>query len=147
MPQIILKERTVHLASCTFLTRDVDQYKNTSLSQLYQPPKTPISQNTYHQLLSPCEYCKVFKNSFLQNTPKGSHLQCSSKQMFLNVSPSSQQSTCVGISFKKTCKLKACNIIQKKTSNRYFPVKFAKFLRTPFSAPPVAASIFLKKSN
>ena len=48
MPQIILKEGTVHLASYTFLTRDVDQYKNASLSQLYQPPKTPISQNTYH---------------------------------------------------------------------------------------------------
>ena len=34
MPQIILKERTAHLASYTFVTRDVDQYKNTSLSQL-----------------------------------------------------------------------------------------------------------------
>ena len=48
MPQIILKERTAHLASYTFFTRDVDQYKNTSLSQLYQPPRTPFSQNTYH---------------------------------------------------------------------------------------------------
>ena len=46
MPQIILKERTAHLASYTFFTRDVDQYKNTSLSQLYQPPRTPFSQNT-----------------------------------------------------------------------------------------------------
>ena len=34
MPQIILKERRAHLASYTFFTRDVDQYKNTSLSQL-----------------------------------------------------------------------------------------------------------------
>ena len=48
MPQIILKERTTHLASYTFLTRDVDQYKNTSISQLYQPPRIPFSQNTYH---------------------------------------------------------------------------------------------------
>ena len=48
MPKIILKERTVHLASYTFLTRDNDQYKNTSLSQLYQPLRTPFSQNTYH---------------------------------------------------------------------------------------------------
>ena len=64
MPQIILKEITAHLASYTFFTRDVDQYKNTSLSQLYQPPRTPFSQNTYHELLSSCEYCKVFKNSF-----------------------------------------------------------------------------------
>ena len=47
MPQIILKERTAHLASYTFFTRDVDQYKNKSLSQLYQPPRTHISQHTY----------------------------------------------------------------------------------------------------
>ena len=46
MPQIILKERTAHLASYTFFARDADQYKNTSLSQLYQPPRTPFSQNT-----------------------------------------------------------------------------------------------------
>ena len=43
---------------------DVDQYKNTSLSQLYHPPRTPFSQNTNHWLLLPCEYCKVFKNNF-----------------------------------------------------------------------------------
>ena len=48
MPQIILKDRTAHLASYTFFTRDVDQYKNTSPSQLYQPTRTPFSQNTYH---------------------------------------------------------------------------------------------------
>ena len=48
MPQIILKERTAHLASYMFLTRDADQYKHTSFSQLYQPPRAPFSQNTYH---------------------------------------------------------------------------------------------------
>ena len=48
MPQIILKERTAHLASYTFFTRDVNQYKNTSLSQFYQPPRISSSQNTYH---------------------------------------------------------------------------------------------------
>ena len=48
MPQIIIKERTAHLASYTFFTTDVDQYKNTSLSQLYEPQKTSFSQNTYH---------------------------------------------------------------------------------------------------
>ena len=48
MPQIILKDRIAHLASYTFFTRDVDQYKNTSLSQLYQALESPFSQNTYH---------------------------------------------------------------------------------------------------
>ena len=66
MPQIILKERAAHLGRYTFFTIDVDQYKNTSLSQLYQPPRTAFSQNTYHWLLSHYEYCEVFKNSFFK---------------------------------------------------------------------------------
>ena len=40
MPQIIHKERAAHLGSYTFFTRDVDQYKNMSLSLIYQPPRT-----------------------------------------------------------------------------------------------------------
>ena len=48
MPQIIVKERKAHLASYTLFTRDVDQYKDMSLSQLYQPPRAPFSQNMYH---------------------------------------------------------------------------------------------------
>ena len=39
MLQIILKERTAHLTSYTFFTRDVDHYRNMSLSQLYEPPR------------------------------------------------------------------------------------------------------------
>ena len=69
MPQIILKERATHLGATLFFTSDVDQCKNTSLSQLYQPPRTAFSQNTYHWLLSSCEYCKVFKNGLFYRTP------------------------------------------------------------------------------
>ena len=70
-----LISHTPHIASYTFFTRNVDRYKNTSLSQLYQPPRTPFSQNTYHQLLLSCEYCKVFKNNFFIKTTRSSHLQ------------------------------------------------------------------------
>ena len=69
MPQIILKERTANVVSYTFFTRDVDQYPNTSLSQLYQPPRTAFSQDTYHSQLSSCEYCKVFKNVVFYRSP------------------------------------------------------------------------------
>ena len=61
MSQIILREKTVHLANYTSFTRVVDQYKNTSPSQLYQPPSIPFSS---------CEYCKVFKNSFFIEHPQ-----------------------------------------------------------------------------
>ena len=68
MPQIGLKERTAHLGSYTFLQEMLVNIK-TSLSQLYQPPRTAFSQNTYHWLLSSCEYCKVFKNGLFYRTP------------------------------------------------------------------------------
>ena len=144
MPQIILKERTAHLASYAFFTRDVDQYKNTSLSQLYQPPRTPFSQNTYHQLLSPCEYCKVFKNSFFKD-----HLQ---KQSLADI----LQNSCSYKSHKLLRKALVLKLHRKRLQHRCFPVKLAKFLRTyvltehfsyrtplvAASAPPVAASAF-----
>ena len=75
MPQLILKERTTHLGSYTFLQAMLINIK--TLSQLYQPPRTAFSQNTYHWLLSSCEYCKVFKNSFFIE-----HLQ---KQSFADI--------------------------------------------------------------
>ena len=33
--------------------------------------------------------------------------------------------------FNKVAGLRACNFVKKKFQHRYFPVKFAKFLRTP----------------
>ena len=151
MPQIILKERTAHLASYTFFTRDVDQYKNTSLSQLYQPPRTAFSQNTYHWLLSSCEYCKVFKNGLFYRTPPEAVVcRYSSKQVFLKVLQTSQESTCVGVFLKKTCRLKACNFI-KKTPTQVFSCEVCEIFKNTFSyrtplvtasAPPVAAPTF-----
>ena len=69
MAQIILTERAAHLGSSTLFKRDVDQYKNTPLSQLYQPPRTAFSKNTYHWLLLSCECSEVFKNRFFYRTP------------------------------------------------------------------------------
>ena len=40
-----------------------------------------------------------------------SQLHCSSKQVFLKVWQTWQESTCVGVFFKKTCRLKTCNFI------------------------------------
>ena len=48
----------------------------------------------------------------------------------------SQESTWVGVSFWKTCRLKACNFIKKRLQQKCFSVKFAKFLRTPFLQNP-----------
>ena len=49
-----------------------------------------------------------------------------------------KESTCVGVFFNNVAGLKACNFVKKRLQHRCFPVKFAKFLRTP----PVAAYEF-----
>ena len=50
--------------------------------------------------------------------------------MFLEILQNSQENTCTRASF--LIKLQACNLIKKRVWHRCFPVKFAKFLRTPF---------------
>ena len=39
---------------------------------------------------------------------------------------------CWSLFFNKYAGLKACNFIKKRLQHRFFPVKFAKILRTPF---------------
>ena len=103
MPQIIFKERTANEVSYTFFKRDVDQYSNTSLSQLYQPPRKTFSQGTYHWLLSSYEYCEVFKNGLfivhLQRRSFADYPQNRVTPLFLKISQTSKESTCVGVSF------------------------------------------------
>ena len=127
MPKIILKQRIAHLGSYTFLQEMLINIKSlTSLPQLYQPPRTVFSLNTYHWLLSSCEYCKVFKHGFFYRTPpKAVVCRYSSKQVSLKVSQTSQESTCVGVSFEKNCRLKTCNFI-KKTPTQVFSCEIFK---------------------
>ena len=65
MPQIILKERTAHLASYTCFTRDADQHKNTSLSQLYQPPRTLFHRTCITSYFRPVNIAKFLRTPFL----------------------------------------------------------------------------------
>ena len=101
-----------------------------SLSQLYQPPRTPFSYNTYHLLLSFCEYCKVLiLLNFYRTPPKAVVAdvfknRCSYKFRKLHRKP-----IVLGSIFKNS---QACNFIKKRLQNSCFPVKFAKILRAPF---------------
>ena len=99
MPQIVLNERTAHLASYAFLKTDVDQYERQSLSQLYQPPKTPFSQNIFTSYFHPVNIAKLFRIASLLNISGSSCLQMFFK--ILKVLQTSQESICVGVSFSK----------------------------------------------
>ena len=53
------------------------------------------------------------------------------KNVFLKVSQTSQENTCVGDFFKQSCTPSVCNLFRKRLQNKYVPMKFAKLLRTP----------------
>ena len=61
-----------------------------------------------------------------------------SKQLFLKISQILQGNT-----------VRACNFIKKVLQHRCFPMKFAKFFRTPFfyRTPPMAASVCRKATK
>ena len=61
-------------------------------------------------------------------------LRCAWKYLFSRISQTSQENTCVGFFFSNVAVLKTCNFVKKWLQHRCFPVKFAKFLRTPQGA-------------
>ena len=131
MPQIILKERTVHLGSQTFFTKDVDQYKNTSLSQLYQPPRTVFHRTLITGYFRPVNIAKFLRTTFLQNTSRSSRLQIILKigilKSFANVTG---KDLCWRL-FLKNLQAEGLQLHKKILQHRCFPVKLRKFLSTP----------------
>ena len=104
MPQIILKERTAHLASYTFLQ---EMLINTKTRHFHSSINHLFHRTFITSYFHPVNIAKFLQIAFLQNTSGSSHLQ-----MFFG--------------------LKACNFIKKRLQHRCFPVKFKKILRTPF---------------
>ena len=65
---------------------------------------------------------------------KSSRLQiCSSKQIFLKLGKFQRKAPVLECLYNKVAGSQARNVIKKRLQKRCFPVKFAKFLRTPFS--------------
>ena len=65
MPQIILKERTVHLFIYTFFTKKVDQYKNASLSQLYNHQEHLFHRTHITSYFRHVDIAKFLRTAFL----------------------------------------------------------------------------------
>ena len=79
--------------------------------------------------------------------------RCSSKKMFLKVSQTSQESTCVGVSFKKLAGRRPVTSY-KKSPTQVLSCEVCEIFKNTFSyrtspvtasAPPVAASVFFLK--
>ena len=66
-----------------------------------------------------------------RNVYRSSHLQMFFKIGVLKICILHRKTLQLESLFKKVAKLRPCNIIKKRLQHRYFPVSFAKFLRTP----------------
>ena len=62
---------------------------------------------------------------------KSSHRRCSVKKVFLTFRKFDRKIPVLESLLNKVAGLEACNFIKKRLQHRYFPVKFAIFLRTP----------------
>ena len=88
-----------------------------------------FSQNTYHQLLLSCEYCKVFKNSFfIEHLHKSSRLQIFLKTGILkSFANFTAKHSCWSL-FLKNLQAEVLQLHRKRFQRRCFPVKFPKFV-------------------
>ena len=145
MPQIIINQRKAHLASYTFLQEILINIKTRQSHSSINHLEHVFSQDTYHQLISSFEYCRVFKNNFfLQNTSISSRLR-----MFFQIGVLKSFTNFTGMHlcwslFLK--KLQAGSFI-KKTPTQVFSCDAYKMFKKTFSyrTTPVAASVFFLK--
>ena len=124
MSQIILKDRTAHLASYTFFTRDVYQYKTRHFHNSINHHK-----HVFHKMLIISYFChvniaKFLTTALLQNTSRSSHLQMLFKEGVLKSFADFTGKQCWSLFLK--------NFVKERLQHRCFPVKFTKLLRTSF---------------
>ena len=65
MPQIILKERTAHLASYTCFTRDVDQYKKRHFHSFINHQEHLFHRTLITSYFRPVNIAKFLRTVFL----------------------------------------------------------------------------------
>ena len=102
--------------------------------------RTTILMNIYARL-SPCFRSSIRDMLLLTESDLATLLEnskavaqsCSVKNVFLEISQNSQESTCARVSFfNKVAGLKTATLLKQILWHRCVPVNFAKFLGTPF---------------
>ena len=147
MPQIIRKERTAHLASYTFLQEMLINIKTRHFHSSINHQEQLFHRTLITGYFRPVNIAKFLRTAFLQNTSRS---RCSQIYLKIGVLKSFTNFTgkhlCWSIFFKNL-QAEGLQLHKKRLQRRCFPVKFAKFLRTPFLAEHLLwlLCIFFKK--
>ena len=119
--------------------------KHVTFTALSTTKNTCFTEHFITSYFRPMNIAKFLRTAFLQNTSRSSVCRCSSNQVFLKISQTSQESTCEAL------RLKACNVIKKKSPIQVFSFEVCKIFKNTFfnrtppvtaCALPVAASVF-----
>ena len=96
--------------------------------------RTPFLQNISGRLLLDAPSLADSFESLVQTLVDAEAVvrKCSVKKVLLEISPDSQENTCVKVFFNKVADLRPATLSKKRLWHRCFPVNFAKFLRIPF---------------
>ena len=155
MPQIILKERTVHLLIYTFLLKRLINIKTRHFHSSINHQEHLFHRTHITSYFRPVNIAKFLRTAFLQNTTRSSRLK-----MFFKIGVLKSFANFTGkylcwSLFLKNLQADGLKLYQKKTPTRMFSCEVCKIFKNTFfdrtppviaSAPPVAASVFFKKS-
>ena len=96
------------------------------------PHASPFNLDVYELPSLPTDTCsKPFSLPFTEAVVR----RCSEKKVFFKTSQSSQENTCVGVSFSIKLHvpgLQSPTLFRKKLQHWRFPARFSEFFRTPF---------------
>ena len=141
MAQIILKERTAHLASYTFLQEILINIKTRHCHSYVNHQQQLFHRTLITGFFRPVNIAKFLRTAFLQNTSRRSHLQ-----IFLKIGTLKSFANFIGkylcwSVFLKNLQAKGLQL-HKKTPTQVFFCEVCEIFRNTFSCrtPPVAAS-------
>ena len=127
MVQIILKERTAHLASYTFLQEILINIKTRQSYSSINHQEHFFHRTLITSYFCPANIAKCLRTSFLQNTSRSSRLQMFFKigvlKSFVNFTG---KRLCWNL-FLKNLQAEGLQLHKKRLQHRCFPAKFAKF--------------------
>ena len=134
MPQVIRKERTAHLASYTFLQEMLINVKTHHFHSSINHQEQHFHRTLITSYFCPVNIAKFLRTAFYRTPPEAVVCRCSSKQVFLKVLQTSQESTHVGGSFQKNLQAQGLQlyITAKKTSTQVFSCEVYEIFKNTF---------------
>ena len=148
MPQIILKERTAHLASYTFLQETLINIKTCHFHSSINHQEHLFHRTRITSYFRPVNIAKFLRTAFLHNS------RTSRLQMFFEIGVLKSFANFIGkhlcwsLLFKKLAGSRPAALL-KKASTQAFSCEVSKIFKNTvfYRTPPVTASAFFLKSN